>query len=81
MSSVKGFKEPNLNSSLIGRVVTIQVFKRKSSAADEILPDSLEKYVGTLESYYTNKDGFMFRLVGGERVFVVHAKQHIEFFT
>jgi hypothetical protein len=65
----------------IGKVVAIQVFPRKTSDPDTIDLESMEKHVGILESYYHDKNGFVFRLVGGERVFTSYKKQRVEIFN
>lgn len=62
----------------IGKVVTIQMFRRESEGSDKLDSESLEKHVGILQSYHNNKDGFMFRFVGGERIFALHKKHYVE---
>lgn len=64
----------------IGKVVTIQVFRRVTGDIDTIRPETLEKHVGILQSYYDDKRGFIFCLVGGSAQITLHPNQYVEIF-
>lgn len=76
MSTPIGAKPEN-----IGKIVAVQIFKRNDVDPDVIVLDSMEKHVGVLQMYYHDKDGFVFRLVGGERIFTNYNKQRVEIFN
>ena len=69
-----------LSPALIGKVVTVQILKRNEAGSDTLEAGSLEKYVGTLQSYYHREEAFAFSLVGdvGPRA-IAYAQHHIEF--
>jgi hypothetical protein len=67
-----------ISPQLIGKVVTIQVIKRESENSDSLDLKSMEKYVGTLQLYFSNKDGFVFQLVGNPQVGTADALHYVE---
>lgn len=64
-----------LNPSVIGKVVTIQVFTKKN---DSILPETLIKFVGVLKAYTLASDGMKFTLDGGSEKGVYYATAAVE---
>lgn len=53
----------SLNPKIINKVVTIQVFQRVRENSDELIPETLEKYVGALRAY-AYRDGKLNIMVG-----------------
>ena len=62
----------------IGKVVTVQVFKRETNAPETLRLETLEKHVGVLQTYHHNSQGFTFCLVGGARVTSTYKSQYVE---
>lgn len=69
-----------LTPNLIGKVVTVQifarVFDREEPDSDKVDRDSLENYVGTLQSYYHREDAFAFSLAGNLEPRAIVYKHH-----
>jgi hypothetical protein len=54
---------PAVSPLLIGQIVIVQCFAKKDDS-DEIIPQSLKKYVGRLESYTISDTFFAFKIEG-----------------
>jgi len=71
-----------LSPENIGKVVTIQVFKKAEEGEDVILTETLEKHVGRLTGYsYVRRQGHTIMLEGWARpLSVVNKRQYLEVF-
>lgn len=66
-----------LSPSLIGKVITVQVFMKSDG---RILPEKLVKYVGILKTYVLSPEGMWFTLEGNaEKNIVTYKSQVVEF--
>jgi hypothetical protein len=53
-----------VSPKLIGKVVTINVIERTEDNSGSLDLETMEKYVGTLQSYFSDAERFDFMLVG-----------------
>lgn len=67
-----------LTPQAIGNVVTFNVFLRKAENSDSLALESMEKYVGTLESYFCDTKEFAFKFVGANAVRRQNVSHYVE---
>lgn len=65
-----------LSPALIGKVVTVQVFRKKEN---HILPETLTKFVGVLKAYALDTNGMRFTLDGCKETPVFYTHATVEF--
>ena len=55
MMELKPITNPNDAIDMIGKIIVIQVFERDQNP-DDLVAESLRKYVGKLQSYWVTKN-------------------------
>jgi len=66
----------DLDPKLIGTVVVLQVFRRQSDDSKELVPESLEKFVGTLLGYSVEAKTNSFVFQGMSQPLLISMKHH-----
>lgn len=53
-----------LKAEHIGKIVTVQIFRRTENDGDTLEPESLEKHVGILEGFWFDRSSLHIRIKG-----------------
>jgi hypothetical protein len=71
----------DIDSSLIGKVVVLQVIPRKDNADGQLDMDRMEKFVGLLEAYSITRNAFIFRIKGFDLMTYPSSRYIFEFYV